>query len=68
MQAVAGETKAACFAMSSADLTSKWLGESEKLVRQLFEQARRAAPSLSFIDEVCAQSCCVWTGYENSKA
>ena len=55
-RATAGEfgPAASFYAISSADIVSKWQGESEQHVRALFETARQNAPSVVFIDEVDA--------------
>ncbi|KAF2155156.1 AAA-domain-containing protein [Myriangium duriaei CBS 260.36] len=51
-RAVATESRSAFFSIGASSLTSKFLGESEKLVRALFAVARMCGPSIVFIDEI----------------
>ncbi|VFQ97524.1 unnamed protein product [Cuscuta campestris] len=51
-KAIAGEAKATFFYISASSLTSKWIGEGEKLVRALFGVASCRKPAVIFVDEI----------------
>lgn len=49
---IASQSKATFFSISASSLTSKWVGEGEKMVRALFAVARCHLPAVIFIDEI----------------
>jgi transitional endoplasmic reticulum ATPase len=51
---LASETEASFFAANAAEIFSKWLGESERQVKDLFARARERVPAIVFIDEIDA--------------
>jgi transitional endoplasmic reticulum ATPase len=51
---LAAEARCSFYSVSAADLTSKWVGESEQRVQALFARARDNAPSIVFLDELDA--------------
>ncbi len=51
-KAVAGELDAAFFAIAPSEILNKWVGESEKNIRKLFDAARSCEKAVVFIDEV----------------
>jgi len=51
-KAVAGELDATFFAIAPSEILNKWVGESEKNIRKLFESARSCEKAILFIDEV----------------
>lgn len=51
---LASETEASFLAVNAADVFSKWLGDSERRVKELFTRARDQVPAIIFIDEIDA--------------
>jgi transitional endoplasmic reticulum ATPase len=53
-KAVANESGANFISIKGPELKSKWVGESEKLIRDLFRRAKQVAPTVIFFDEIDA--------------
>jgi transitional endoplasmic reticulum ATPase len=53
-RAVATESEANFISVKGPEVLSKWVGESEKAIREVFRRARQAAPAIIFFDEIDA--------------
>ena len=53
-KAVANESDAKFFSINGPEVVSKFVGEAEKKIREIFEEAEKNAPSIIFIDEIDA--------------
>lgn len=51
-KAVANESKANFISIKGPEVLSKWVGESEKAIREIFKKAKQASPSIVFLDEL----------------
>ena len=50
-KAIANEAKANFISIKGPELISKWVGESEKAIREIFKKAKQSSPSIIFLDE-----------------
>jgi len=55
-KAIANESQSNFIAIKGPEIYSKWVGESERAVREIFRKARQAAPSIIYFDEIDAIS------------
>jgi transitional endoplasmic reticulum ATPase len=53
-KAVANESRANFISIKGPEIMSKWVGESEKAIRQMFKKAKQVAPAIVFLDEIDA--------------
>jgi transitional endoplasmic reticulum ATPase len=53
-KAVANESEANYISIKGPEILSKWVGESEKAIREIFKKAKQASPSIVFLDEIDA--------------
>ncbi len=66
-RAVATESEANFISVRGPEIFSKWVGESEKAIREIFRKARMAAPSIIFFDEIDAIAPARGLGYGDSR-
>jgi len=65
-KAVATESEANFISIKGPEILSKWVGESEKAIREVFRKARMSAPSIIFFDEIDAIAPMRGLGYGDS--
>ncbi len=64
-RAIATESEANFISIKGPEILSKWVGESEKAIREIFRKARMASPAIIFLDEVDAIVPRRGVGYSN---
>jgi len=66
-KAVANESEANFISIKGPEVLSKWVGESEKAVREVFRKARQASPTIIFFDELDSITPVRGTGFGGSQ-
>ena len=66
-KAVANESEANFISIKGPEVLSKWVGESEKAIREVFRKARQAAPTIIFFDELDSITPVRGSGYGGSQ-
>ena len=66
-KAVANESEANFISIKGPELLSKWVGESEKAIREVFRKARQSAPTIIFFDELDSIAPVRGTGFGGSQ-
>jgi transitional endoplasmic reticulum ATPase len=66
-KAVANESEANFISIKGPEVLSKWVGESEKAVREVFRKARQASPTIIFFDELDSITPVRGTGFGSSQ-
>jgi len=65
VKAVANESEANFISIKGPELLSKWVGETEKAVREIFRKAKQAAPCIIFLDEIDSVTPVRGSGYDS---
>jgi len=65
VKAVANESEANFISIKGPELLSKWVGESERAVREVFRKAKQAAPCIIFLDELDSIAPIRGAGYDS---